>query len=77
MIMDRFKLGLLLGSVAVILIVLPYYYLPKDAYILKPNPAMGYFLPKYPEAWVLLIIALSLLGLSFGCIISYIRRPEK
>lgn len=52
-------LGFLTGALGFFLLIFPYYLLGREAYIPKSNPDMGYFLPKYLEAWILLILAIS------------------
>jgi uncharacterized membrane protein YhaH (DUF805 family) len=64
----------ILGVIAVLNFVLffffltfPYYcYLGVDHYIPKSNPALGYFMPKSPEARFFLILALFFLALAFA-----------
>lgn len=70
-------ISLLSGAAFFILLILPYYYfLGRQAYIPKANPDWGYYMPKSPEAWVFLIVALSFLSLSFGSLAFYIRRKQ-
>lgn len=66
-------IGLLSGATAFFLLIFPYYFLGRQEYIPKSNPDLGYFLPKSPEAWFFLILALSLLALSFVTLAFYIR----
>jgi NADH:ubiquinone oxidoreductase subunit 3 (subunit A) len=58
-------ISLLSGAAFFILLTLPYYYFPQS-YIPKANPDWEYYMPKSPEAWVVLIVALSFLALSIG-----------
>lgn len=58
-------ISLLSGAAFFILLILPYYYLlGRQSYIPKANPNLGYYMPKSPEARVVLIVALSFLALS-------------
>jgi len=58
-----------------ILLMLPYYYiLGRQAYIPKTNPDLGYFMPKSPEAWLFLIVALSFLALALTALTFFVRR---
>lgn len=63
-------LGLVLAlsfALSIFLIMFPYYYfLGVDHYIPKSNPALGYFMPKSPEAWFFLILGLFFLALGIA-----------
>ena len=61
---------------ALFLLIFPYYFLGREAYIPKGNPDFGYFLPKSLEAWFFLIAALSFLALSFITLAFHIRKNQ-
>ena len=51
-------------ALSIFFIMFPYhYFLGAEHYIPKINPALGYFMPKSPEAWFFLILGLFLLAL--------------
>jgi hypothetical protein len=69
-------ISLLSGAAFFILLTLPYYYFPQS-YIPKANPEYGYYMPKSPEAWVVLVVALSFLALSIGALALIIKKQSK
>ena len=69
-------LGFLTGFFGLFLLIFPYYFLGPEAYIPKSNPDMGYFLPKYLEAWIMLLLALFLLTISMVALASYVRKRQ-
>lgn len=69
-------ISLLSGAAFFILLTLPYYYFPQS-YIPKANPEYGYYMPKSPEAWVALIVALSFLGLSIGVFALMLKKQSE
>jgi len=69
-------LGFLMGAFGLLLLIFPYYILGPEAYIPKSNPEMGYFLPKYLEAWIMLILALILLIFSMILLAIYVYRRQ-
>jgi len=69
-------ISLLSGVAFFILLILPYHYFPQS-YIPKANPEWGYYMPKSPEAWVVLIIALSFLALSIGAFMFILKKQSE
>ncbi|MEM3088623.1 MAG: hypothetical protein QXP20_05880 [Candidatus Bathyarchaeia archaeon] len=70
-------LGFLMGAFGLFMLIFPYYILGPEAYIPKSNPDMGYFLPKYLEAWIMLLLALFLLTISMVALASYVRKRQR
>jgi hypothetical protein len=71
-------ISLLSGAAFFILLTVPYYYfLGRQSYIPKANPDWGYYMPKSPEAWVLLIVALSFLALSIGAFAFMLKKQSE
>jgi hypothetical protein len=69
-------ISLLSGAAFFILLTVPYYYFPQS-YIPKANPDWGYYMPKSAEAWVVLVVALSFLGLSVGAFALIIKKQSE
>lgn len=69
-------LGFLTGAFGLFLLIFPYYILGPEAYIPKSNPEMGYFLPKYLEAWIMLTLAVFLLLSSMILLAFYVRKHQ-
>ncbi|MEM2947290.1 MAG: hypothetical protein QXN96_03510 [Candidatus Bathyarchaeia archaeon] len=69
-------LGFLMGAFGLFLLISPYYFLEQEAYVPKSKPDMGYFLPKYLEAWIILTLAVFLLLSSMILLTFYIRKRQ-
>jgi hypothetical protein len=67
--------SLLSGAIFFFLLVFPYYYLlGRQSYVPKSNPDFGYVIPKSPEAWFFLILALLFLAVSVISLGFFIRK---
>jgi uncharacterized protein YneF (UPF0154 family) len=67
---------LLIVATFLFLLIFPYYFLGREAYIPKSNPDYGYFLPKSLEAWLFFAVAWAFFALSFVILAFYIRRKQ-
>lgn len=69
-------LGIISGVTGFFLLISPYYFLGGQQYIPKSNPYLGYHLPKSLEAWLLFVLALSLLVFSMIVLAFFIQRKK-
>jgi len=67
--------SLLSGVIFFFLLVFPcYYLLGRQSYVPKANPDFGYVIPKSPEAWFFLILALLFFAVSIISLAFFTRK---